>query len=203
MVTRLWFTGARVSFDPRLPLYIGHVDGDDRVTSEPRPVASDFAFLDHIESADWFQTMSPRSRRAFVLKTVRIHVFDAIAARLTDVGLTEDDRSAIAGVVDRLRSISPSAFGLLSKADSRALRVALATGSSRATIADAVGARWNYGTPMTLITTNPLLVLHRHAPFRTLRAGIQVRQEVAEGYAARGGDQRYPGSPLTSTTSTD
>ena len=201
LVARLWMTGARVSFDPALPLYIGHVDAEDRVTAEPRPVAADFAFLDHIVGAEWWDLVGPKARRALVLKTIRIHVFDAIVARLSEGGLEPTARTAIRAVLDRLRAMSPNAFRLLSIADSKAITTALRATSTREDITRAIDARWNYGSLPTLITSNPFLSLHRHAPFRLLQAGIAVRHAITTGFAARGGPQRFMKSESSPETS--
>lgn len=186
-VTSLWFTGAAISFHPTSPGYLGHIDEPDRVTAEPRPLADDFLFLDFIERGDAFPRMRRRERVALVVKILRIHVFDAIAARVTDDGFPEDQRRALSTVLRKLRGWAPGATALLAWSDSRALKAALQRSAPAALIRERLDARWRYGSPATLIASNPLLTLHRHAPFRTLSAGIRVRGASAAAIAARGG----------------
>jgi len=185
-VTHLWFSGASIAFDPSSPRYLIHTGGDDRVTFTARPVHEDFRFLDHIEHGSAWPSMRSAQRRALVVKLLRVQLFDAIAARINTEGIAEDDRQALVGVLMRLRSMSPAATSLLSLADHRAIRIALRKGAARATIDAALAARWRYGRPSTLITANPFLSLHRHAPFRTMAAGIRVRHAIESATATRG-----------------
>lgn len=61
---QLWLTGSRFVYDRHGPAYILDEDGDDRVTSVPRPVSEDFAFLDIVAETAWYPTTSATLRRA-------------------------------------------------------------------------------------------------------------------------------------------
>lgn len=186
-VARLWFTDARRSFDPSTPAYIVHLDEPDRVTSAPRPLADDFRFLSLIEDDAALASMTAGQRRALAVKVLRIHVFDAIAARLSDTGLEDSERAALDQVLDRLERFGPGAMSLLSYADRLALAAARQAGATRGEIQTRLTARWAYGRPRTIIAANPLLSLHRQGPFRTLLAGAIVQRTITRAIAHRDG----------------
>lgn len=169
----LWFTGKRLAYDLHGPGYTLNVDATDRVTTTPRPVAADFAFLDAIEELDWFSTCSSAVREALIVKLIRLHFFDVLRAHATVEAGIAPHLAALQGVLERFEAMSPRAVRLLSRADRRALD-ALRGGAGADDFTAALDARWNYRTLGALIPRNPLLTLHPQAPLRTLGAGIRA-----------------------------
>lgn len=168
----LWLTGGTIAYDLHGPAYVGHDDAIDRVTSAPRPLAADFAFLDEIEGAPWFSGLTRADRRALVVKFIRIHVFDAIAARVIDPGVAAESADLIK-VLDRLERMAPGVLRLLSSADRRVID-ALRTGANESRdYAPLLAARWNYRSLAALLPRNPALILASQAPLRTLAAGAR------------------------------
>lgn len=168
----LWLTGGTIAYDLHGPAYIGHDDAIDRVTSAPRPLASDFAFLDEIEAAPWFAGLARVDRHALMVKLFRIHVFDAIAARVIEPGVAAEAADFIK-VLDRLEEMAPGVLGLLSRADRRVID-ALRTGAADSkNYTQLLAARWKYRSPAALLPRNPALILASQAPLRTLAAGAR------------------------------
>lgn len=170
----LWFTSTAISYDLHGPAYVGHDDAVDRVTSEVRLVAEDFAFLDAVEQAPWFAHLSRRDRDALVLKYLRLHVFDAVQSRATSDETYRAHAAALRALIARLRDWSPGAFSLLSRADHAVIREIDSAADSVARLAPLLARRQRYGSPRTLITANPFLLMHRQAPLRTFAAGYLV-----------------------------
>ena len=170
----VWFTGKHLAYDLSGPAYVINADAGDRVTSAPRPLAEDFAFLDVIEQFDWFTGLDAAGRRAIVLKTIRIHLFDAILARArTDEDLAAH-RAELAALVQRLLRLAPGAAKQLSIADARAIREAVKPDSTAASVLARLDARHKYLSPATLIARSPLHSFRQQAPFRTLFAGFRI-----------------------------
>lgn len=179
----LWFSGARIAFDPAAPPYLEHDDQRDRVTKVGGPAIDDLRYFDAIESDPVFRTMAAGARRAVAAKIVRVHVIGSIATRLGDDGLSEGDRNDLARALDRLRAWAPRLDGLLSLRDHRVLDVALRPGANGAQIRAAIGDRSSYRSWGALMTHDPRLCLHRHAPFRSLIAGWLVARAISRAAA--------------------
>lgn len=167
----MWFTGRHLAYDLDGPAYIGHDDVDDRVTSSPRPMSDDFLFLDELKTLPWLWSATQLQREALIVKLLRIHVFDAIAARINipeaRATLSEDTRN----VLIRLDMLAPGAVRLLSRADRRTLDVVASGTFTEAQVTALLTARWQYRSVAAMLPRNPFLVLHRQAPLRTLSAG--------------------------------
>lgn len=174
----LWFGGAQVVFDPASPAYLEHDDQADRVTRSPGAADADFAFLDAVEADPVFSRMPAAARRAVAAKILRVHVIAAIAVRTAAGGLDEIDRRSLERVWARLCGWSSGVNGILAIRDMRVLRTALRPDASPAAARDALGKRARYLTPGALLTANPLRLLHRHAPFRSLLAGRRTARAV-------------------------
>lgn len=171
----LWFTGRRIAYDLRGPAYVGYEDAVDRVTRVSRSVDVDFAFLDEMTGAPWFPALTRSQREALAVKLLRIHIFDAVRARLRPPGAIASECAAIVAVVRRIEAISPGVLRLLSRADRAVLDALEATDPDERRIEQLVDARWRYRSLGALMPRNPLLVAHRQAPFRTLLAGVHAR----------------------------
>jgi hypothetical protein len=179
----LWFSGARIAFDPATPPYLEHDDQRDRVTKVGGPAIDDLRYFEAIEADPVFQGMSPKARRAVAAKIIRVHVVGSIATHVGDDGLSETDRNDLTQAVDRLRGWAPRLDGLLSIRDHRLLSVALRPGATADEIRDAIGDRTSYLSLPALVTHDPLLVLHRHAPLRSLAAGRFVARAIRRAAA--------------------
>lgn len=170
----LWFTGRRIAYDLTGPAYLVNDDASDRVTSAPRPVWDDFAFLDAIEAEPWFPRLGRADRKALVVKILRVHFFDAVLARTKVPEGLGAHRGDLLDVLVRLESIAPRVTSLLARADRRVLDELRDDAPDSDAILHFIDARWNYRTMGAMLPRNPLLALHRQAPFRTLYAGLKA-----------------------------
>lgn len=167
----LWFTGVHIAYDRSGPAYVGHDDAVDRVTRTIRPLSADFAFLDIVASRPWYRTAGRSARRAFGVKNLRVHLMDAIAARLEVSGGIGAHRHELLAIASTIETMSPGATALLSRADRKVLHELTMTEPSADRIRELFAARWG-GGPDGRLTANPLLSLHRQAPYRTLRGMV-------------------------------
>ncbi|MBS0025600.1 glycosyltransferase family A protein [Microbacterium paraoxydans] len=174
--SELWMTAKSIAYDLYGPPYIVHDDAEDRVTSAPRDVAADFAFLRVIEEADWFAKASAADRRSLAVKLLRIHFFDAVAARLDTPGIAAVAAELLA-VVDRVSAWAPGVLSVLSIADRRVIDELRRDTPDPERTRGLLGRRWIYLSPAAQLPRNPFLALHRHAPFRTLAAGARSQRE--------------------------
>lgn len=173
----LWFTADRIVYDLDGPAYVIHPDATDRVTYAPRPIDQDFAFLDAIAALPWFSSAAPRIRIAVTAKLVRIHLFDAIAARTLTQSDLESNRGDLVELIGRFEQMAPGVTRLLSRADRNVIDLLHGPDPSVDQIQDAVGARHNYLAFSTLFPRELRFSLHRQAPFRTLFAGYRIQRE--------------------------
>ncbi|GGD72156.1 glycosyltransferase family 2 protein [Microbacterium murale] len=174
----LWFSGASIAFDPGSPPYLEHDDQKDRVTKGGGPAADDLAYLDAIESDSVFSRMSPSAKRAVAAKIIRVHLIGSISTHINDGGLLPSDRATFVAIWERLRRWAPGVNGILAIRDIRILNEAVRPAATEATLRAALGDRSRYLAFEVLVTSNPLRILHRHAPFRSLLSGRGVAQRV-------------------------
>ncbi len=174
----LWLSGASIAFDPRLPAYVEWDDQADRVTRAPGPLADDIAYLDAIESDDVFRSASAAARRAVAAKIIRVHLLGAVAVRAQGAGLTGADRIALAAALTRLRAWAAGVDGLLARRDRRALLAAMDATATTESVRRAVGDRTRYLTLDAIVTVDPTRILHRHAPLRSMAAGMRVSRAI-------------------------
>lgn len=170
----LWFTSRNIAYDLGGPPYLIHDDAADRVTRAPRTVAEDFGFLDAVTESSWFNGLGTRARSAVIVKYVRMHVFDAIHARLTSDELLRQHKDEIVALVERLRLLSPAAFGLLARTDVAAIKALERVDIDIDFLRSTLQQRQNYRRISSIMTSNPLQVLNRQAPLRTLAAGARA-----------------------------
>lgn len=170
----LWFTGKNLAYDLDGPAYVINADAVDRVTSDPRPVALDFAFLDELETLPWYQASTGADRVAIVTKLIRIHVFDAILARARTQEALDSNRDELLDLLNRFERMAPGATRLLSRADRAVFDELRSPTSTPESIALALDKRHVYLSLPTLLPRNPIFALHSQAPFRTLFAGFRI-----------------------------
>lgn len=175
----LWFGDHRIAFDPTTPPYREYDDQRDRVTKSGGPAADDLGYLGAIEQEPAFASMTTAARRALAAKIIRVHVMSAIESRLGPDGLRAQDRSDLAAIVERLEGWAPGVRGILAVRDVRALDAALRPGAQGPEVIEAIGDRTRYAVWDAVLTSNPLRVLHRHAPLRSMAAGRRVARAVS------------------------
>lgn len=166
-VSRLWFSDARIAFDRRGPGYFVHSDADDRVTSAPRSIAEDFAFLDHILGQPDFERLDTRSRTALVIKFMRLHLFDALVNRSSLGEWPVAEREALAAVAERMISWADRPERMLSVLDRSILDGILDMAMPMRELTALIGKRWNYRSPQVVLTRNVIHTLRRQSPLRT------------------------------------
>lgn len=172
-VSTLWFSGQRIAFDRTGPAYLVHADAEDRVTSAPRPVADDFAFLDHIFGQPLFEALGRRHRTALAIKLLRSNLFDAVVNRAPEPW-GPGERDALAAVARRILDWGRHPEHLLSRLDRIVLDGVLDGTTDVEVMMDAIRKRWNYRSPAVVLPRNPLYALHRQAPLRTYIGGYLV-----------------------------
>lgn len=167
--TRLWFSGARISYDRTGPAYLVGSDAADRVTAARRSVAEDFSFLDSFNRSDWFTALSGRERRAIGVKIFRLHFFDAVLARLNSAEGLDPHRAPLARIVAEIDRAAPGAKSFLSRRDRAAIDAAIHPEYTSDQVLALLEARWLGGAD-SVFTRNPLLALHAQGPRRTMRS---------------------------------
>lgn len=173
-VSAMWFSGARIAFDRSGPGYLVRADADDRVTSAPRPVAQDFAFLDLILGDSMIAELGARAKQAIAIKLIRLHLFDAIVNRGAGGSWPPGERDALAAVARRIVEWGHRPQRYLSLLDHKVLDGILDAVTPVETMMDAIRKRWNYRSVDVLLTRNPLHALHRQSPLRTYIGGYFV-----------------------------
>lgn len=163
---QLWFTAQRIAYDRTGPGYVLNEDGEDRITADVRTAEEDFRFLDVVASTSWYRALGRSEKRAWGVKNLRLHLMDAVAARLDS--LPEHAR-ALNAVVARIETLSPGASRLLSRHDRVIIAELARTQPDLDRIRAALGRRWHLSLG-ALLPRNPMLALHSQAPLRTMRA---------------------------------
>lgn len=167
----LWFCGRNLAIDRDGPPYLVHEDAGDRVTSAPRPVPEEFAYLDALEQAPWLQALSRADRLALVSKLVRIQLLGAISARRETIA---EHREDVRAVLRRLEALAPGVLSVLSRVDRKILDETFADAPDPERILTLSYDRWNNRSLGALLTQNPLRVLHPQAMLRLLSAANRV-----------------------------
>lgn len=169
----LIFQSKRIAYDLTGPPYVIGT-AIDRVTSQTREIAEDFRFVEEISNSSWFKNSNKATKRAIVLKILRIHLFDAIGARISDQKEFERNKQDFLSTYSRLNKLAPTAKKYLSKADYETLEALKNPETDVVSFKKNLDARWIYRALPTLLTANPLLSLTRQGPFRTQEAGFRV-----------------------------
>jgi hypothetical protein len=173
-VTRLGVSDAGIAFARTGPGYLVHDDADDRVTSAPRPIAQDFAFLDHIFGVPDFERFTRAQRTALVVKLIRQQLFDAIVNRAAVGEWPAGEREALAAVARRMLAWADRPERLLSLIDHAVLDGILDAVTPVDDMMALIRRRWNYRSVDVVLTRNPLFALHRQGPLRTYIGGYLV-----------------------------
>lgn len=172
-VSEIWFTAEKIAFDRSGPEYLVHADAIDRVTSEPRPVKNDFAFLELIFDAKWAKTLTKSEKQAIGIKLIRMHLFDAIVNRSKN-GMTEAEKFELSQVARRISQWSLGSEKFLSLIDRKVFDGIALGNSSIEEMMSLIEKRWNYRSLDVLVTKNPVYFFHRQGPLRTYMGGYFI-----------------------------
>ncbi len=167
----LWFRGRNLAIDREGPSYVVHEDAGDRVTSDPRPVPEEFAYLDELERAPWLTSLRRADRIALVSKLIRMQVIGAILARRERIAEHQTD---LRTVLDRLEAMAPGVLGVLSRIERKILDETFAATPDPERILALSYDRWTSRSLGTALTRNPLRSLHPQAMLRFLDAAGRV-----------------------------
>ncbi|SFR95718.1 Glycosyltransferase like family 2 [Microbacterium sp. cf046] len=171
---RAWFAARTIAYGGGLPAYIVHGDARSRATLATRPVADDLAAVNLLIGGEWFAGLNADARRAIVIKTIRIHVFGAVANRRDPAEWTPEDHAALARTVEELRRGAPSAEQSLSIIDRRLLDACADRGSAPATLISLAQRRLRRAAPGNLVPRHPLALLDREGPLRFAAASAAM-----------------------------
>jgi len=164
---RLWFTAPDIAFHPADPGYVVMDDGPERVTFAPRPVDVELAPFTRLLERDWVRALPVRSRRAIVIKTMRVHALGILFRRQSEGGWQEGDLAAFRRLCALADATAPRWRGPFALADAALLHTA-ETASSTEQVDAAVRRRNAAGRLRRWVPANPLLIAHREAPLRRL-----------------------------------
>lgn len=179
----LWLSGLSVVFDPAARAYLEHDDQDDRVTQSPRPFADDLLAWDVLEGDAAFAAATPAARRGVAAKLARGALVDGILHRAGSGALAAADRAALGAALLRLERWGPGFRGLLARRDLRVLDSAMLSGPTGDLRVESSG-RGRFLSFDALVPASPFLLLHRHAPVRSLIAARLLRRRLDAGRRA-------------------
>ena len=169
-VLRLYAGASRIDYAPGEPTYVMHEDAADRVSRTPSPVRSQLQPAVRLVHEPWFAGIRRDLRRAFVVKVLRINLFEAVAAHIKAGTWTLEEAQGSREVLAVLLGTEPGARGDLSRADLRLIDLLLAEVTDTDRVADALAARRRFATPAALLTAEPARALGRDAPIRFVTA---------------------------------
>lgn len=167
---RLWFGGRGLRYAAGSPRYVVGADAATRITTTPRPVAEQFAFVDQLLADPWFGRLEEAGRRSIAVKIVRVHLFESVRARIESGAWSPDDQSYAQGLIARLRAAAPGFERPFSIADRRTIDALAAPGTGPATIGRLARERRRFGRPSTLMTRDLRGLLAVEGPLRFMAA---------------------------------
>ncbi|MDN5700092.1 MAG: glycosyltransferase family 2 protein [Kocuria sp.] len=179
---RLYAGAARIDYAPGEPTYVMHADATDRVSKTPSPVRAQLEPAVRILSKPWFDGIALELRRAFVVKVIRINVFEAVTAHLKAGTWTRDEAQGTKEVLTTLLGAVPRARGDLSRADLRLIDLLLAGATEQGAVRTALTERRRFASPAALLTANPAHVMGCDAPARFMAAATA---QAARDYLAK------------------
>ncbi|WP_016997957.1 hypothetical protein [Kocuria atrinae] len=184
---RLYAGAARIDYAPGEPTYVMHADATDRVSQTPSPVRAQLEPSVRILDKPWFEGAALELRRAFVVKVVRINVFEAVSAHLKAGSWSQDEAQGTRDGLSRLLGAVPGARGDVSKADLHVIDLLLSEAPDEGQLKAALDARRRFASPGAILTAKPAHVLGRDAPIRFMAAAAaqSARDRIAK---RRGGN---------------
>jgi hypothetical protein len=167
---RLWFDGRGLRYASRAPRYVVGADAVTRVTTTPRPLRDQCAFVDQLIADPWFAARTAPERRAIAVKIVRVHVFEAARTRIETAAWSAGDHEYASALLQKLRDVAPGFERALSLADRRTVDALVDLGSVAAEIGALSRARRRFGRPSTLVTRDAAAILAVDGPLRFMAA---------------------------------
>lgn len=184
-VMRLYAGAARIDYAPGEPTYVMHADATDRVSQTPSPVRAQLEPSVRMLHKSWFEGAALELRRAFVVKVVRINVFEAVSAHVKAGTWSQDEAQGARDALSRLLDGVPGARGDFSRADLRVIDLLLSEDPDEDRLNSALDARRRFASPGAILTAKPAHVLGRNAPLRFM--GAAAAQSVRDRVAKRRG----------------
>jgi glycosyltransferase involved in cell wall biosynthesis len=169
-VMRLYAGAARIDYAPGEPTYVMHADATDRVSRTPSPVRTQLESALRILDRPWFEGAALELRRAFIVKVVRINMFEAVTSHLKAGTWTRDEAQGARKVLTSLLGSVPGARGSFSRADVRVIDLLLAGATDQGALRAALTERRRFASLAALLTAKPMHVLGRDAPLRFMAA---------------------------------
>ncbi|WP_167756935.1 glycosyltransferase family 2 protein [Leifsonia flava] len=165
-VSRLWFSGRRISSARSAPAYRLHDDSGDRVTFATRSIAEEFAYLPSTIGSSWFRALPAPSQSALVAKFLRIHLFGAVSNRPDPALWATPDREELAEIARLLLSSGHGIEEVLSRADRDLLDAILDPSSCARTLGSLAIRRRRRLAVASLFPRRLTRLLHAEAPLR-------------------------------------
>ncbi|GAA1926574.1 hypothetical protein GCM10009775_18450 [Microbacterium aoyamense] len=165
-VTRLWFSGAGISYDRTGPAYLIHDDAAGRTTFAPRPLAETFAFLPAVLDDPWFGELPTASRQSVIVKFIRIHLFGAITQRLDPAAWTPSERTTLRATAVAMLAAGEGIERVLSRRDRDLLDAALDPSIPAERLIRAATLRRQFAHLGSLVPRSLSRLLHREGPVR-------------------------------------
>lgn len=181
-VMRLYAGAARIDYAPGEPTYVMHADATDRVSQTPSPVRAQLEPSVRILDKPWFEGAALELRRAFVVKVVRINVFEAVSAHLKAGTWSQDEAQGTREALSRLLDSVPGARGDFSKADLHVIDLLLSETQEEGQLKAGLAARRRFANPAALLTAKPAHALGSDAPLRFMAAAAvqTARDRIAK-----------------------
>lgn len=170
--SRLWFGGGRIDYARGTGHYVVGADAQDRVTYTRRPVTEELAFATRLVASEWFKGLTDNSRRAIVVKLLRVHVFGLVVVRAKHGGWSGTDIAELAAVARSLLAGAPGAADPMAIADRSLLDTILDGGAEPAALVAAGAARRRFGRPETLFARGVRNNLNPESPLRFMTASL-------------------------------
>lgn len=169
---KLWFRGGRIVYPYGTPAYHQTDDsGPDRVTSNIRPLAEEFRWLEALVQASWLREAPRGERRSIALKLMRVHGIGALVRR-GELAVTHPEQvwhpaeqAAWVAVSNCLYHLAGGALPALSRQDAALSQAAAETNSGTALRA-AVALHARSGRFGKLMTAYPLALCSADSPLR-------------------------------------
>lgn len=167
---KLWFGGGRIDYARRAGAYVVGADASDRVSSAPRPVEEDLRFALDLVNDPWFESLSVASRRAIVVKLIRVHIFGVVHARSGIEHWAGEDRRELSVAAEALIRAAPRSRDVLSISEARLLAAVRDPRVSESELAARAIRRRSFLSPASLLASRWNDQLAVEAPLRFMAA---------------------------------
>ncbi len=181
---KLWFRGGPITYPYGAPAYHQTDDsGPERVTSNVRPLADEFRWLETLVQAPWLHEATLAERRSIALKLMRVHGIGALVRRgigptaVTDGLWSDGEQSAWVAIHSQLLALAGGSLPALSRRDA-ALSLAATKAHDETQLRSAVLLHSQAGRLADLIPDSPLAVL---SPDSVLRHYVNERLRKNSG----------------------